>query len=78
MKILLNNIEKSEDNNPLLTAALKEIEALNKKLFEIKSIIETTGEVKERTDNGPYRVLQGYEEIEAKMRFIASIITPDC
>lgn len=39
MKVLSNNIENSEVNNPL-TAALEEIERLNKLIDEAKEILE--------------------------------------
>lgn len=38
MENVLKLIEESENNNPLLTAALEEIKRLNTKLEEIKSI----------------------------------------
>lgn len=40
MENLLNNIENSENNNPLLTAAPQEIERLNKVLSEARDILE--------------------------------------
>lgn len=40
MDNLLNNIENSERNNPLLTAALQEIERLNNQLDEAREILE--------------------------------------
>lgn len=39
MENLLNNIENSENNNPLLTAALQEIERLNKVIEEARDIV---------------------------------------
>lgn len=40
MENLLNNIESSEVNNPLLTAALQEVERLNKLLDEAREIVD--------------------------------------
>jgi len=40
MENLLKNIEDSEMNNPLLTAALQEIERLNNQLDEARDILE--------------------------------------
>jgi hypothetical protein len=74
MKVLLNNIENSEDNNPLLTAALAEVEKLNNKLSEIKYIVETDGPIKEISENGSHIVLQGYQELQAKMAIIAKYV----
>lgn len=42
MKNLLKNIENSEKNNPVLTAALQEIDRLNKLIEDAKSILEMT------------------------------------
>jgi len=44
MENLLKKIEKSEHNNPLLTAALQEIEVLKDKLDSARSILEMTPE----------------------------------
>jgi len=39
MENILNSIEGSEENNPVLTAALQEIERLNKIIDQAKGII---------------------------------------
>ena len=39
MENLLNNIENSENNNPLLTAALQEIVSLKSKLDQCKMVV---------------------------------------
>lgn len=54
MNNLLNQIEESEHNNPLLTAALQEIERLNKLIHEAKHILNTSRhEVTFQEDNEP-------------------------
>lgn len=42
MEKFLKSIEKSELNNPLLTAALQEVERLNSLIYTAKEILEAT------------------------------------
>ena len=56
MENLLNNIESSEANNPLLTAALQEIERLNKIIEDARAILDckTLDTTFQEEDGTPY------------------------
>lgn len=52
MEQFLKSVEKSERNNPLLTAALQEVERLNALIYEAKDILEATLENTTIQNNG--------------------------
>jgi hypothetical protein len=74
MKILLNNVKKSDDN-PQLTEAIAEINKLNHQLALIKSAVEST-EVMQRTNDEAFEKLHGQRELQAKLDFIYEIVNP--
>jgi hypothetical protein len=76
MNTLLKNIENSEDNNPLLTAALQEIGRLNDQINDIREVAEGTI-TSIRINGGPLKSISHAEENEIKVDLIRDILD-DC
>lgn len=76
MKELLKSIEKSENNNPTLTAALQEIDRLNEMIRDIREIAEATL-THYYVEDGPRIEMTWEKENEFKVDTIRDILD-DC
>ena len=74
MNIVTDQIQESEDKNPQLTAALKEITDLKFTIDRVREIIEIPDNVTVRDDGGPAYTPTTAQLNEGKIEMITNII----